>query len=245
MELDRGEAVDIHKPKPFANWREFLSEIGIVVVGVLIALSAEQIVAALHDRATAEEARRNVRAEAQFDLDSIQGRLDVQACIDRRLDALSALLAHTKDGPLKPAPHWVSRPPTGPMFEARWLSATASGRNSNFSAKEQESFGNLYGLFDRFNAHQTQEQLVWSHLRALEDWEGPLGPAARLAFARDLEEARYEAWDLHYAGHHALRAAAAIGLHGAHTKEHAPICLPLDTPRADAVRSFRSTFGEP
>jgi hypothetical protein len=36
--------VEIHKPKPVHNWREFLGEIAVVVVGVLIALSAEQVV---------------------------------------------------------------------------------------------------------------------------------------------------------------------------------------------------------
>lgn len=34
--------MDIHKPKPIHNWREFLSEIGVIVLGVLIALGAEQ-----------------------------------------------------------------------------------------------------------------------------------------------------------------------------------------------------------
>jgi hypothetical protein len=32
--------MEIHKPKPFHNWREFLAEIVVVVLGVLIALSA-------------------------------------------------------------------------------------------------------------------------------------------------------------------------------------------------------------
>src|SRR6185437_9249744 len=33
--------VEIHKPKPVHNWREFLTEIGVVVIGVCIALAAE------------------------------------------------------------------------------------------------------------------------------------------------------------------------------------------------------------
>ena len=32
----------VHKPKPFGNWREFASEIAIIVVGILIALSARR-----------------------------------------------------------------------------------------------------------------------------------------------------------------------------------------------------------
>ena len=33
--------MDIHKPKPVHNWRELLTEIGTIVIGVLIALAAE------------------------------------------------------------------------------------------------------------------------------------------------------------------------------------------------------------
>ncbi|HEY3814673.1 MAG TPA: hypothetical protein VGL66_15745 [Caulobacteraceae bacterium] len=237
--------MDIHKPKLPKNWREFLSEIGIIVIGVLIALGAEQTVAALHDRQTAAEARRNVRAEAQWNVDSIQERLDTQACLDQRLDKLSALLSDAREGPLKPPPSWVGRPPTGPMFEDRWLAATASGRNSNFAPKEQENFGILYGLFSRYNANQAAEQLVWAHLRALEGWQGPLGPAARLAFAHDLEEARYEAWDLHYSGVFAIRAAARLGLHPANKPAVSSICLPLDTPRPEATRRLGGQVGQP
>ncbi|MBV9062475.1 MAG: hypothetical protein JOY77_06055, partial [Alphaproteobacteria bacterium] len=41
--------MDIHKPKPIRNWREFLKEVGIIVLGVSIALGAEQAVEAIHE----------------------------------------------------------------------------------------------------------------------------------------------------------------------------------------------------
>src|ERR1700681_3207412 len=42
--------MDIHKPKPWRGWPEFLKEIGTIVIGVLIALGAEQAVEWLHWR---------------------------------------------------------------------------------------------------------------------------------------------------------------------------------------------------
>ena len=33
--------MDIHKPKPVHNLREFLSEIGVIVCGIVIALGSE------------------------------------------------------------------------------------------------------------------------------------------------------------------------------------------------------------
>ena len=33
----------VHLPKPLRGWREFIGEVGIIVIGVLIALAADQI----------------------------------------------------------------------------------------------------------------------------------------------------------------------------------------------------------
>lgn len=49
--------MDVHKPKPWHNWREFLAEIATIVIGVLIALGAEQAVEWLHWRREVEAER--------------------------------------------------------------------------------------------------------------------------------------------------------------------------------------------
>ena len=36
--------MEIHKPKPVHSWRELLTELGIVVLGICIAISLEQFV---------------------------------------------------------------------------------------------------------------------------------------------------------------------------------------------------------
>ena len=41
----------VHLPKPLHGWRAFAGEVGIIVIGVLIALSAEQFAEYLHNRA--------------------------------------------------------------------------------------------------------------------------------------------------------------------------------------------------
>ena len=47
----------VHLPKPLHGWREFLGEVGIIVVGVLIALGAEQVVETLHWRSAVASER--------------------------------------------------------------------------------------------------------------------------------------------------------------------------------------------
>ena len=71
--------MEVHTPKVAHSWRAFAVEIGTIVIGVLIVLAAEQAVEAIHNRHVAEEARRNVRAEAALDLSFVKGRLDVAA----------------------------------------------------------------------------------------------------------------------------------------------------------------------
>jgi hypothetical protein len=236
----------VHLPKPLHGWRAFVGEVGIIVVGVLIALGAGQIVEAVHDRDVAEQARENVRAEAALDASFIQARLAEQGCVERRLSELSDILGRAGEGDLEPQPTWISLPPTIPFVTGRWQAATASGRNSLFSAAEQEQFGQLYQIFERYNDFQPREQAVWANLRALETWRGPLGPQARLSFAKDLQQAKYLAWDLNYAGTYALKSAAALGLlHRSSHEAPSAICLPITTPRAEALRRLAAPLGEP
>src|SRR5689334_23541020 len=115
-----------HLPKPPHGWRQFIGEVGIIVIGVLIALGAEQMVQSVHERRVAEDARENVRAEAALNVGFIRDRLRSQACIDRRIGALQAILSRSGEGPLATQPTWVARPPISPFFFGRWEAATAS-----------------------------------------------------------------------------------------------------------------------
>ena len=55
----------VHLPKPLHGWRAFVGEVGIIVLGVLIALAAEQLVQNGHEQAEARDAVRAARAVAR------------------------------------------------------------------------------------------------------------------------------------------------------------------------------------
>ncbi|MDB5439015.1 MAG: hypothetical protein JWM33_1442 [Caulobacteraceae bacterium] len=74
--------MEIHKVKPWHGWRELLKEVGTIVIGVLIAIGAEQTVEALHHRAQAREMAEKLRAESEenrpviaYDVESLQAGL--------------------------------------------------------------------------------------------------------------------------------------------------------------------------
>lgn len=54
----------IHLPKPLHSWREFLGEIGIIFIGVLLAIGAEQTIETLHHRSQVHDAIAKLHAES-------------------------------------------------------------------------------------------------------------------------------------------------------------------------------------
>jgi hypothetical protein len=81
--------MEIHKPKATHNWREFLTEIGTIVCGLLIALGLEQVVEALHAHHLIEQAEEAMRSEI-IDADGPQAyvRLAVAPCLSHQLNLL-------------------------------------------------------------------------------------------------------------------------------------------------------------
>jgi hypothetical protein len=85
--------MEIHKPKPVHNWRELLTEIGIIFVGVIVALAAEQLVESIHWQNKIRDARRAMTMELRDD-DGPQAyiRLAVAPCLDGQLNAIKAAI---------------------------------------------------------------------------------------------------------------------------------------------------------
>ena len=92
-----------HLPKPLHGWREFVGEVGIIVLGVVIALGFEQVAQSMHDRWTAAEARSAIRAEVRENLWWLERRRDYEPCIDRMLSQLDGILTQARSGQATPA----------------------------------------------------------------------------------------------------------------------------------------------
>jgi hypothetical protein len=234
--------MDIHKPKPVHGLRELLSEVGVIVIGIVIALVLDEAVRGLHDRSTARDAREAVQAEIGQNLAFMSGRLASQACIERRLDEIGDILEKSGDGKLTSQPRWIGQPAIYFLSDQRWQAATGSGRISLLNADEQGKLGGLYVISARFNEAEAREQAAWALLRGLETWAGPLGPVARVHFGAALQQARYELWETRITIGVAFSRADALGV------KHPPpqtmakgyevphaVCLPIMTPRDQAL----------
>src|SRR3982750_670044 len=85
-------------PKPLHGWRAFAGEVGIIVIGVLIALGAEQIVEAWHWRNEARDFSKAVDHELGLNLGTYDAAIKQRPCVFRRLNELELFLAKSPAG---------------------------------------------------------------------------------------------------------------------------------------------------
>ena len=77
-----------------------MTEVGVIVIGVAIALAGEQTVEALHNHSRAAEARANVRQEIARNLSNMNYREATEACMTTRLDEVQELISDSAAGRL-------------------------------------------------------------------------------------------------------------------------------------------------
>jgi hypothetical protein len=220
--------MDIHKSRAAHSWREFAVEIGTIVVGILIALGLEQAVEAVHEHALALEAKAAIDAEMQDNVDRIAYRQAQQPCIDKRLEAITAMLADWADGKAPPAGLSIGDPGDLPMVQQRWQANLNSGRFSRQSAEAQGQQAAFYTQLEILQNIESREHYAWSDLRALELGPGVLRPDQRPSLVAALQSARTDASDAGQLGQDMLKTARRFG--------HAPRAVTVTAIRATTCR---------
>jgi hypothetical protein len=229
---------------------DLIVEMIAVVAGILIALAFDEAVENARERRDADAARQAIRQELAQDLGDVQRRTDHQACIDRRLAEVGAILDRAQEGANPPSPLWVGRPPVWPGSTAQWETAVGSGRASLIPADELAQYAGVYDSLDLIDGEQEREQRAWARLRALEG-QRKAPPEAVQALRVSLTEARDADFRIRRASVRAFTRASAMGIRPQRAEVPGgvarvqSICVPLATSRADALRIMQSPFGEP
>jgi hypothetical protein len=178
-----------HLPKPLHGWREFAGEVGIIVVGVLIALAAEQVVEDLHDRRVADETRHAIREEFNDDLTSLALRGQAEPCIARRLGEVRQIVLQWEKTGHFATPQWVAQAPELDLALPRYEAAAAAGRLTLLPSAEQYRMGTIADGFRAFALIQQQERPVWGRLRALQMGADALSATDRTMILSALQDA--------------------------------------------------------
>ncbi len=151
--------MDIHKPKPFHNWREFLKEYAIIVLGVATALAAEQAVEWLHWKGRVRDAAEAMRLELRDD-DGPQAytRMAMQTCFDRQLDAIEGAINMGRPRAEIIALAGLYLPPTPTWDSNAWNAVLSSDVGSHISPAQMMSWSKPYVFVASLGTRNDQER---------------------------------------------------------------------------------------
>ena len=180
-----------HLPKPLHGWRQFAGEVGIIVIGVLIALGAEQGVETLHWQKQAEEARAALRAEVGDDnLPQAYARLAIAPCIDAKLKQLQAAFGGHVDRRAFLALAKSYRPPQRTWDDQAWNAVIATGVLSHGGSREVIQWSLPYRLIVLLGPRNTAEIDDKVSLNSISGDPGQLSPTERDRVTVALERLR-------------------------------------------------------
>lgn len=180
--------MDIHKPKPVHNLREFLKEYGIIVLGVLTALGLEQAIESWHERARLEETTQAIEVEIRTGLASAQIMADMQACQGQQLAVLSDAVGKND---LARARRVLADPRIFlplPFDTAAWRSALASDVGNDFDQRQRAAYDGLFYILERNANWQSDYFRSQARLSGLTLSGLSQSPSARAAAVSEVAE---------------------------------------------------------
>lgn len=180
-----------HLPRPLHGWRQFVGEVGIIVIGVLIALAAEQIVETLHWRNEVAAERASLLQEATDSLSGVRAREAQQPCADRRLAEIRTVLERHRRGEPLGLIGKIGRPTRQTATRGTWQIALAGQALAHMDHDEKLAFSAAFGDFDLWDRNLAEDGQSWRRLALLDspdllteqDWTG-----IRAAYAEAVEQ---------------------------------------------------------
>ena len=143
-------------PKPLHGWRQFAGEVGVIVLGVLIALGAQQVVEAINQREAVAQLRRAFRAELADDRGRWENMRASDPCTLQRLHALD---------------RWAATAPAGARLErayrlllwnmhsSAWDIAKTSPATAHMPLEERLTYSDLYAAIDNWREYLGEERV--------------------------------------------------------------------------------------
>ena len=158
-----------HLPKPLHGWREFAGEVGIIVIGILIALGGEQLVEAAHWRQQVRLEQEALQSEVVGNLDAVRLRMLLEPCVRARLKELSRIFDDADRGMQPKLATNVGFPLPSGASKGAWNIAVTGDALSHMRIQEQLDFSNAFANFDNWDAIRREEFDVWTRLGVLDE----------------------------------------------------------------------------
>lgn len=167
----------IRLPKPLHGWREFAGEVGVIVLGVLIAIALEQAVESIHWQVQVRDARGAIAADMAQTNRAFAFRVAAHDCIAARLTKLNDIIERSATH--QPVPHVGEVMPDigNALFQNAWQTSRASQTLTHFDRDTLRLYGAYYVGVDSITGFITQEVDDLTVLKVLQGDPGRLGPS--------------------------------------------------------------------
>ena len=206
-----------HLPRPPHGWDAVAWEVGVVVLGVLIALGAQQIMQDFSDRQRVERASVALRQEfAGHDGNYISYEV-AAPCVYAQIDAIERKLASGDRTPLPLyrdpiySDGFVIRFPTNSFSDSAWRAIESTELMRLLDPKLASVGSDYYGRFDNLRHFNLDAISQMSALSALSVMM-PSSEQDRLHFIERLEQLREDMFRFELAARQMRAALASVGM---------------------------------
>ena len=189
--IDAEKAMHLHRPKPLHGAREILTEVGVIVIGIAIALLGEQAVEALRWRGEVAETRRRLSVELGTLMGQAEFRARASVCVQRRLDELAAVVDDAARSGRLPALGEPSFPSLFIWGTGAWQSAVSAQALTHLNHGELKGYSDAYKFIGQVDEANRSEGKVWTTLYGLAGPGRPFDAAEATAAREAIGEARY------------------------------------------------------
>lgn len=177
------------------NWRGFIAEIGVIVIGVLIALAAGNVAEAWNWQRKVDKGEQQLLAESNTNLIYAAEQVVVGPCLDAQLvglrdrvlasgSALTPAAAYTDDFGT-----FVFRAPSRPYADGIWQALNDDGTSVHMDKDRQQIHSLAYEQLNDLRQMRAESDLVTGRLLTLAH-PLPLDAGTRATLVGALEEQR-------------------------------------------------------
>jgi hypothetical protein len=183
--------MEIHKPRPIQNWRDLATEVAVIVVGIVIALSAEQFIQGLEWRHKISRAEEQMRLEmGKDDGPEVLQRLAASECIDQGLASIRASIERAESrSAVVDAINKVEIPRHTYQGDA-YQAAEASGALAKLDPELLDRWNYLYAPIPVLDRIAEREFFDATKLHAVRNSGGPLSEIEQLTITEAVESLR-------------------------------------------------------
>ena len=179
--------------QPAMGWREFLDELVIVILGVLIALWVGKLSTSIDWRSRDSQTRDALSGELADALTNLETRRAIAPCMNRRLDAIATILQRAQTSGRLPAVPSLPLSPGANWESGAWQVSVDSETAANLRVAQLNALSLVYSNISRLQSRNDREREAWARLATISGPPRAVGAdeiselRTALNMARDLE----------------------------------------------------------